>query len=274
MSVLWLCCLILFSCVNGQCTTNRVRKSWYALQPSEKELYLDAIELAMDRGFHALFVEVHSNAISDRESHHTCGFLVWHRRFLLAYENMLRTLGPRFQCITVPYWDYFDDYRNFRSRQCSTFEACSPFLQDMGGSNGPNITSIINGLSIRGRCVNRRPCDHFCQSSQTPQSQCQRCVPRGNWAAASYPAEASLSQIVAALSRRDGYREFNRLIQENIHSKLFASFFTRLRQRGIDQIHNTADAAMSTIVSVSDPIFFNHQYDISCLYTFCPSHLL
>ena len=164
--------------VQTQCTLPRIRKSWYTLTQAEKDLYLDATELAMDRGFHAMFLEIHSSSRSDREAHHTCGFLLWHRRFILAYENMLRSLGRRYECLTIPYWDYFADYDKVRRGECSTLEACSVFLQEMGGSAGPDTTLTINNLSIRGNCVRNRPCNHFCETSR--RTQCALCVPRGN----------------------------------------------------------------------------------------------
>ena len=38
------------------------------------------------------------------------GFILWHRRFMLGYENMLRSLHPDFECVTLPYWNYFHHY--------------------------------------------------------------------------------------------------------------------------------------------------------------------
>ena len=38
------------------------------------------------------------------------GFILWHRRYMLAYENMLRSLHPDFECVTLPYWNYFRHY--------------------------------------------------------------------------------------------------------------------------------------------------------------------
>lgn len=34
------------------------------------------------------------------------GFFPWHRWFLYLFEELLRGLGPRYQCISIPYWDW------------------------------------------------------------------------------------------------------------------------------------------------------------------------
>ncbi|KAF0712876.1 hypothetical protein As57867_004608, partial [Aphanomyces stellatus] len=98
-------------------TCARVRKSWEAMTTTEKDTYLSAIALAMDNGMYQKFVWVHQETMSNREAHRTCVFLFWHRKFLLAFENMLRSLGDRYKCVTLPYWDYVQDYSSMQSPQ-------------------------------------------------------------------------------------------------------------------------------------------------------------
>jgi len=38
-------------------------------------------------------------------------FYAWHRKFLLEFENMLRSLDPKFKCVTIPYWDWAQEYK-------------------------------------------------------------------------------------------------------------------------------------------------------------------
>ena len=49
--------------------------------------------------------------------HGTPGFLLWHRIFTFEFENMLRSLGPKFECVTVPFWDPTLDVTSSRGQQ-------------------------------------------------------------------------------------------------------------------------------------------------------------
>ncbi|GLE11056.1 hypothetical protein PINS_up023354 [Pythium insidiosum] len=73
------------------------------------KLYLSAVQIAMEKGYHYRFVGVHTAHMNRITSHGACPFLLWHRRYILGYENMLRSLHPKFANLTLPYWDYFED---------------------------------------------------------------------------------------------------------------------------------------------------------------------
>lgn len=239
-----------FVCVYAQCGP-RIRVSWDEMTDADRETYLDALEHAMDSGHHMRFTEVHSETLSELEAHRTCGFLLWHRRMLVGYENMLRSLDPRFRCITIPYWNYFADYARRENGECNSLLSCSRILRDMGGSNGPTRTVEINGRNVRGRCVSARPLDHFCQTSTTPSEDCIGCVPRGDWARRNFPSGlgyASLANLMAQGER--GYRYMNLEIQYNIHNGM----------------HNALGASMATFASPADPIFYSHHATIDMLH--------
>ncbi|KAF1790519.1 putative domain, di-copper centre [Phytophthora cactorum] len=107
----WLVAVFLVSTCNGQqvgtnCTDPRVRRSWDTYTATEKSLYLEAVGIAMDKGLHQKFVQVHTEYMSEKEAHGNCMFIYWHRILLLGYENMLRSLDPKYQCLTLPYWDH------------------------------------------------------------------------------------------------------------------------------------------------------------------------
>lgn len=118
--------------VQSDCSS-RTRKAWGAMTVTEQQVYLDAIALGMSRGYRILFTEMHSEMTSATEFYMTCGFLYWNGRFLLAYENMLRSLGARYACVTIPYWDYFADYASFVDGRCNSIESCSPILKGLAG---------------------------------------------------------------------------------------------------------------------------------------------
>lgn len=209
----------------SSCSGPRVRKAWGMMTASEQSLYSEAVALAMQRGFHALFTEVHSESASASEAYMTCGFLYWNRRFLLAYETMLRSLNPRFACVTIPYWDYFADYARLMDGSCSTLGTCSPILAGLGGSSGSRRSVTINGLKIKGRCSASAPQSSFCQSSTiTNATKCAHCVPRGDWSSTPFPSGFGYAGLSVTLASARGFREFSNNIQLGIHSKLGLGF--------------------------------------------------
>eukprot|EP00170_Pyropia_yezoensis_P000213 contig_1392_g214 len=92
------------------CTAARVRKEAGSLTAAEWATYQRAVT-----GLHARetsgnretldwfehFVDIHANY--GGQAHGGAHFLAWHRLFLLAYENALRTIEPS---VTIPYWDW------------------------------------------------------------------------------------------------------------------------------------------------------------------------
>ncbi|OWZ22500.1 LOW QUALITY PROTEIN: hypothetical protein PHMEG_0002784 [Phytophthora megakarya] len=233
---------------NGVCGS-RIRYSWDALTVDDKKLYRDAIATAMSTGYHALFVEVHSDRTSFKEAHNTCGMMFWHRRYLLAYEAMLRSLDTKFACITIPYWDYFADYAKFLAGSCVNFEDCSAFLKDMGGSTGPSSALLINGFTVTGNCVNGLSSPYanftsFCEKSTMSGSSCAGCIPRGSWSTSNYPSGFCYSSLAKYLSLEFGFAWFSQNIHYGVHQS----------------IHNMAMGTMQTYPTSADPIFYSHQY--------------
>ncbi|POM67801.1 Hypothetical protein PHPALM_16129, partial [Phytophthora palmivora] len=239
---------------NGVCGS-RVRYSWDTLSVDDKKLYRDAIATAMSTGYHALFVEVHSDRASFREAHNTCGMMFWHRRYLLAYEDMLRSLGTKFSCITIPYWDYFADYAKFLANSCANFEDCSTFLKDMGGSTGPWTSLQINGYVVNGNCVNGLSSQYanftsFCEKSTMSGSSCSGCIPRGSWSTANYPSGFCYSSLAKYLSLQFGFAWFSQNIHYGVHQS----------------IHNMAVGAMVTYPTSADPIFYSHHATVDLIH--------
>ncbi|KAG6617016.1 uncharacterized protein IUM83_04820 [Phytophthora cinnamomi] len=233
---------------------SRVRYSWDSLTSNDKQLYRDAISTAMSTGYHALFVEVHSDLTSFREAHNTCGMMFWHRRYLLAYEQMLRSLGTRFACITIPYWDYFADYAKFLANTCTTFENCSTFLRDMGGSSGPSVSLSINGFTVNGNCVNGLSSSYadftnFCEKSNMNGSACAGCIPRGSWSTTNFPSGFCYSSLAKYLSLQYGYAWFSQNIHWGVHQS----------------IHNAALGALVTYPTSADPVFYSHHATVDLI---------
>lgn len=198
----------------------RMRKSWDMMLPQEKDVYLRAIERSMDDGLYIKFVEIHTEQMTTAEAHRTCMFVYWHRLFLLGFENMLRSYGGEFSCITIPYWNYVDHNALFLSGACSSMEDCAPILRELGGSRaGSPQTVEINGTPIEGTCVTSSPVNHFCESSDLRGDQCAHCVPRGNWNTAQFPPTASVSSLMRQLFSSPTIASVATNLEQGIHSK-------------------------------------------------------
>lgn len=199
----------------------RIRKSWDRMTDIEKDVYMRAIERSMDDGLYIKFVQIHTEQMTTAEAHRTCMFVYWHREFILAFENMLRSYGGEFACITVPYWNYVDHNAHFMLGDCNSLEDCSPILRELGGSsNGSPRTVTINGTPASGQCVNRRPANHFCESSSVRGQQCARCIPRGDWLSSTFPPTTSVSSLMRQLFDTMSIDAVSTNLEQGVHSTL------------------------------------------------------
>jgi hypothetical protein len=206
----------------------RIRKSWSALSRGQKKLYLEALELAMTKRYYIQFVQLYSDGFSKEEAFETGTSMYWHRRFLLGFENMLRSLGTRFQCVTVPYWDYVSESARYMLHKCDSIESCSTLAQDTGGSeSGLNQTLMILGKEISGhKCVNNGILKSFCGDRNFRSKAFCGCLPRGDWQSSPHPSAANYALIYSQLfpmgsSAADySIRNFTHNIQKGVQSKL------------------------------------------------------
>lgn len=198
----------------------RIRKPWELLLPQEKDIYLRAIARAMDDGYYIKFVEIHTEQMTTIEAHNTCMFVYWHRLLLLGWENMLRSYGGEFSCITVPYWNYVDDNQRYMMGGCGSMEECSMLLRDFGGSlNGYSRTVEINGSPISGTCVETPPLNHFCEATHLRGGACAQCVPRGNWLSTAFPPTTTVSSLARQLFATPTIAGVVNNLELGIHSK-------------------------------------------------------
>jgi tyrosinase len=201
------------------CTTPRIRKPWEAYSQADKDLYVKAVGLAMQRGFHQKFVELHTEANSEAEAHRNCLFMYWHRMFLLGYENMLRSLGPEYACVTLPYWDHLSATARAASGKCSSIEECSPIYTGLGGSTtGIDIDLRIYSTNIPDttatKCVTAEPLSHFCGNN----TRCAGCVTRGSVSTTQYPAEATFPSVYQQVFTYSDWPRFALSIERGVHS--------------------------------------------------------
>ncbi|KAG6959440.1 hypothetical protein JG687_00008776 [Phytophthora cactorum] len=230
----------------------RIRKPWELLLPAEKELYLRAIAMSMDDGYYIKFVEIHTEQMTTVEAHNTCMFVYWHRLLLLGFENMLRSYGGEFSCITVPYWNYVDDNQRYLLGGCRSMEECSLLLRDFGGSlNGFSRSVTINGSPIGGTCVVTPPLDHFCEATHLRGGNCARCVPRGDWLSSPFPPTTTVSSLARQLFATPTIAGVVANLELGIHNT----------------VHSALGGAMGVLEAPADPIFFSHHATIDLLHS-------
>ncbi|OQS00811.1 hypothetical protein THRCLA_05855 [Thraustotheca clavata] len=253
MRIVYLRSFLAVSLVFGQttkaCTAPRIRRPWSQLSQTDKNLYIKAVALGMQKGYHQRFVEIHMEPASNWEAHDVF-FFYWHRAFLLGYENMLRSLGNEFACITIPYWDYAALGAKFISGSCSNMLTCGPLLQDFGGSTprgAKALSMTVNGAAFQtDNCVSSSMTQNFCQSTSAFNTgKCLKCMPRNDWSKVQVPPDVNVLNV------------FNN-IMGNVPATLDG--VTEGIQYGThNMVHAVLDSVMGTFASPGDPVFYSHH---------------
>jgi hypothetical protein len=227
------------------------------------EHYLSAVQLAMEKGYHYRFVQIHTNRMNRITSHDACPFLLWHRRFVLGYENMLRSLAPQYANLTIPYWNYFEDTNRQLATDvaCDSLESCSRFLRDMGGGGltdepaGENMT--IEHLDLdTGTCVSKGIAGHACNHPDgTASGMCRNCILRGEWSKPRKIVEALGPDLLSVLEIFSETKQDDEATQGGAHAVLSHAIETTFH----NSLHNTLNATMRYTSSPFDPIFMGHH---------------
>ncbi|RQM24000.1 hypothetical protein B5M09_006002 [Aphanomyces astaci] len=231
----------------------RIRQSWDQTPSQNQQLFVDAVALAMDRGFHQLFVDIHADTLITNEAHNNVLFFFWHRKFILGYENMLRSLGRRFACVTLPFYDYIQNNLDYLLGKCTSLESCSPFLAGLGGStNGSFSSTLLGGFAFpHFKCVGSAPVSHACEAPGTPR--CMHCMPRGPWMRTHFNSTAlSYTSIKRVLFQPD----------DDIYSVTM-----RVERSPHDTMHFLlAGAVANFYITTTDPVFYGHHATIDILH--------
>ncbi|OQR96896.1 hypothetical protein THRCLA_07141 [Thraustotheca clavata] len=252
MRTSWTLALILSTSYAITCPP-RVRRPWGSLTTDEQQLYVNAVALAMQKGYHHKFVEVHDEVEGVYEAH-SCTFFYWHRKFLLAYETMLRSLGDQYSCITIPYWDYATLSDGFQANTCTDFASCASSLHEaFGGSKaGKGINATINGDPITAdSCVSNFPLNNFCESSKAYDTNtCMKCLPRNDWSTSVVPAELNAQSIANQILGSKSVNDCNDGVQLGSHNML----------------HFNLGGAMASFESPADPVFYIHHSTVDLMH--------
>ncbi|KAF1325082.1 hypothetical protein FI667_g9474, partial [Globisporangium splendens] len=240
----------------------RVRKAWRSYSDSEKKTFIGALQSAMESGMHYYFAEIHAARPTNDFAHGNCGFLLWHRKFLLAYENMLRAQGPSFKDVTLPYWNYFQDHdMNMAAGvACNSMVTCSKFLADLGGSSRTSPVKAVKLGSagvVEGYCVANGVAKSACASpGGTKSGACDRCIVRGDWSSPGVFLPLSKIGILNSI------RTISTSVATDPHDRLRA-----VLEGGFHaDVHNTLGGTMRTMASPFDPVFFGHHGTIDLMH--------
>jgi tyrosinase len=208
--------------VGTNCTEPRVRKSWDMYNATEKATYLEAVGIAMDRGLHLKFVQIHTESLSGNEAHQNCMFVYWHRMMLLGYENMLRSFGAKYQCVTIPYWDHLSATARRAAGTCTSLQSCTPYIAESGGTTGAtrslNFFGTTISTSTTTTCANQSPLSHFCSNNTV----CAQCVIRKrstSMASTAYPTEASFGSVYQQVFTYNVSSSFTNAVERGVHSE-------------------------------------------------------
>jgi hypothetical protein len=82
--------------------------------------------------------------------HHTAGFLIWHRKLLQSFEEMLREVNPE---VTIPYWDWSQHPQRLPTASGATLDLfTSNFMGNANGRVGAPFEDFdANGSDVESR---------------------------------------------------------------------------------------------------------------------------
>ncbi|RHY64033.1 hypothetical protein DYB30_001800 [Aphanomyces astaci] len=220
--------------------------------------------LSMVLGFHHKFIEIHLESKSEHEAH-DCLFFLWHRRYLLAYETMLRSLGDQYRCITLPFWDFSTLSAKYATGSCSTFPECNPLLSDMGALETVGYDLGAGTYTVSGAGCQADTCvksahpvtRNFCQSQDAfSTKRCYQyvaaCIPRNKWSLTAPPSDTYISNV------------YNQLFSSKPYD--FTKVTKGVQYRYHNGIHGALASTMGTFASPGDPIFYVHHATVDALY--------
>lgn len=225
---------------NSICGGERIRKSWNHLTPPEKDLYMGAVKSAIKSKQFYEFARIHLEVSSESQAHDTCAFLIWHKRFLLAYENMLRSQGPEYACVTVPFWDANQEYADLIDGKCSSIGSCSQIVKDMAGITSAKKPVTFNGVT-RGVYSKEVCYSGFAGKSYCDDEKTCGCIPRNDLMKATYPPGLGFSTLFSQVGFSASFSDFTKAIQSGAHN----------------EFHSKIGGLMATMASPSDPLFFS-----------------
>ncbi|DAZ95347.1 TPA: hypothetical protein N0F65_002532 [Lagenidium giganteum] len=239
---------------NAACGGARVRKSWANLSGDERQLYLEALDLAIQKGVVSDLAAIHIEDLGETQAHHSCAFFTWHRRMLLAFESYLRDMDPKYACVTLPYYDVHTAYVDAANGRCSNMYECSEIFRDIGGpAKDSEATVVLNGQQASGIKHTGAPFQNSCDDN----NEC------------GYVVRNDLSQ--RPVPSGAGFTAFQDLVAS---SQDFATFLEGVQYGMHNEVHNAIGGSMSTFASPRDVVFYSWHSAIDMfLYVYHQCHM-
>ncbi|KAJ0395641.1 hypothetical protein P43SY_003297 [Pythium insidiosum] len=222
------------------------------MSSTERQIYKDAVATSFRSGEFFEFTKLHVHQMSEQQAHDTCAFFIWHKRYLLGFENMLRAQTKASRCVTVPYWDAMTEYTQMVNGQCSSIYDCSPIVRELGGEQSGPKTMTVNGFSVTGSCYTGW--SDYCDDSKATCG----CVPRDDLNSKVIPSGAGYQGLFDSVAFSTNFEDFTKAIQWGLHNDM----------------HGQVGGFMSTFYSPNDPLFFSWHATIDMLlYVYHQCHL-
>jgi len=240
----------------------RERKNWNFLTPDERSLYIEAVQTLYSSGVYTKFVMIHQDGVNDPFAHGTSGFLPWHRKFLIEFENALRCLDVKFQCVTIPVWDW-SEWQYYCNKQggCSSYAEVPAQLK----SDNPAAESLLTAFGGPGTPPNTKGAGTGTPYGSTGQKDGVGCVTTGpfagwkdwegycltrgvNWSLKD-SANGPLTDRMTLITLTTGKDNYG----------LDTGYRAGLQGTPHNMAHNYLGGHMRSMRSPMDPIFFSHH---------------
>ena len=260
----------------------RVRKDYRDLTKAEQQLYFKAIKTAKQTpiknhtgtvgpgtNLYDAFVDIHAYIPNKNTAHSTSNFLPWHRKFLIEYESMLRSLGDEFRCVTLPYWDWAENSEACAlDDSCKNYQKHDPLLRDTGGP-GRSDGKFPAG-ALESHDTSHMGGNVGCMSDTSPFKDWvdsnKRCVGRGtDW---DFTKDGDGKQQLGKDGNRGNYREMTPLVTHTQLMELikhyprygtYGGFRAGLEGAPHNTQHNMLGGHLRSFGSPADPLFWSHH---------------
>lgn len=236
------------SAQSGSWPCDNVRREWRTLTPDLQQSYIDAVNILMQNGQYMSWLQTHLQISMDHFGHTSDGFFPWHRWYTWQFENQLRSLGPQYACLSIPYWDWSTDVSSFGQ----TMQGAD-FYQRFGGAGSPGSGTCIHQLRDAS---GRTPFPTFSQFTAPPDQY-------GRWQGGCVRRQQTGGQHIA------GVAEMMDLMTRNNQYSSDPRFGVGWRNAAIQShnaVHNMLGGNMATVYSCMDPIFMGHHSYIDKLW--------
>ena len=244
---------------------DRIRKDYNDLTVAERKLYIKAVQDAKTAGKYDMFVALHKFANNDVYAHSSGGFYPWHRKFLLEFENMLRSLKEEYKCVTIPFWDWAQEskvcelinngladeheddakLRTNKDVRCNEFSDTGFILKDFGGKGTRDEITEQAFIDATGRgrsgCVSKTG-----PFGDWTDFEDRKCLARGTYWKYDRNGRTRMplrTALASELKRSNNYKDF------------FVATYGRIHGTP----HVNVGGHMARMWSPQDPLFFSHH---------------